>query len=90
MNGDSSEGLRKSKSYVTVLKDLKPGYPKFMSMFYAAEVDGQYMCFTETENLPTFRGIAEMNPVETQSAAARRAPAKSGSMIKSVTGLRFR
>ena len=25
MNGDSSEGLRKSKSYVTVLKDLKPG-----------------------------------------------------------------
>lgn len=68
----------------------QPGYPKFMSMFYAAEVDGQYMCFTETENLPTFRGIAEMNPVETQSAAARRAPAKSGSMIKSVTGLRFR
>lgn len=68
----------------------QPGYPKFMSMFYAAEVDGQYMCFTETENLPTFRGIAEMNPVETQSAAARRAQAKSGSMIKSVTGLRFR
>ena len=68
----------------------QPGYPKFISMFYAAEVDGQYMCFTETENLPTFRGIAEMNPVETQSAAARRAPAKSGSMIKSVTGLRFR
>ena len=68
----------------------QPGYPKFMSMFYAAEVDGQYMCFTETENLPTFRGIAEMNPVETQSAAARRAPAKSGSMIKSVIGLRFR
>lgn len=68
----------------------QPGYPKFMSMFYAAEVDGQYMCFTETENLPTFRGIAEMNPVETQSAAARHAPAKSGSMIKSVTRLRFR
>ena len=68
----------------------QPGYPKFMSMFYAAEVGGQYMCFTETENLPTFRGIAEMNPAETQSAAARRAPAKSGSMIKSVTGLRFR
>lgn len=68
----------------------QPGYPKFMSMFYAAEVDGQYMCFTETENLPTFRGIAEMNPVETQSAAARRAPTKSESMIKSVIGLRFR
>ena len=68
----------------------QPGYPKFMSMFYAAEVGGQYMCFTETENLPTFRGIAEMNPVETQSAAARRAPAKSGSMIKSMTGRRLR
>ena len=69
----------------------QPGYPKFMSMFYAAEVDGKYMCFTETENLPTFRGIAEMNPVETQSrAAARRAPAKSGAMMKSMTGLRFR
>lgn len=68
----------------------QPGYPKFMSMFYAAEVGGQYMCFTETENLPTFRGIAEMNPVETQSAAARRAPAKSGSMIKSMTGCRLR
>lgn len=68
----------------------QPGYPKFMSMFYAAEVNGQYMCFTETENLPTFRGIAEMNPAETQSAAARRAPAKSGSMIKSMTGRRLR
>ena len=68
----------------------QPGYPKFMSMFYAAEVGGQYMCFTETENLPTFRGIAEMNPAETQSAAARRAPAKSGSMIKSMTGRRLR
>jgi len=69
----------------------QPGYPKFMSMFYAAEVDGQYMCFTETENLPTFRGIAEMNPVETKSkAAARRSPAKSGAMMKSMTGLRFR
>lgn len=69
----------------------QPGYPKFMSMFYAAEVDGKYMCFTETENLPTFRGIAEMNPVETQSrAAARRAPAKSGALMKSMTGFRFR
>ena len=68
----------------------QPGYPKFMSMFYVAEVGGQYMCFTETENLPTFRGIAEMNPAETQSAAARRAPAKSGSMIKSMTGRRLR
>ena len=51
--------------------DLYPGYPKFMSMFYAAEVDGQYMCFTETENLPTFRGIAEMNPVETKSKVSK-------------------
>ena len=49
----------------------QPGYPKFMSMFYAAEVDGQYMCFTETENLPTFRGIAEMNPVETKSKVSK-------------------
>ncbi len=67
----------------------QPGYPKFMSMFYAAEVGGQYMCFTETENLPTIRGIAVKNPLETQAVASRRAPAKSGSMIKSVTGLRF-
>ena len=49
----------------------QPGYPKFMSMFYAAKVDGQYMCFTETENLPTFRGIAEMNPVETKSKVSK-------------------
>lgn len=69
----------------------QPNYPKFMSMFYAAEVGGKYMCFTETENLPTFRGIAAMNPVQTRSAAAaRRAPANSGAMMKSMTGLRLR
>ena len=58
----------------------QPGYPKFMSMFYAAEVGGQYMCFTETENLPTFRGIAAMNPAEpAASSLAKRKAAFSRS-----------
>ena len=48
-----------------------PNYPKFMSMFYAAEVDGQYMCFSETDDLPTFRGIAGMYPATTESKAPK-------------------
>lgn len=56
----------------------QPGYPKFMSMFYAAEVDGKFSCFTETKDLPTFRGIAEFNPAVSVSSFSKR-PAVRGS-----------
>lgn len=55
-----------------------PNYPKFMSMFYAAEVDGQYMCFTETSDLPTFRSIAAMNPTSRSAKAMRKAASRGG------------
>ena len=68
-----------------------PSYPTFVNMFYALESYGEYSFFTSDEDLPSFRGIAAMNPVQTQSAAtASRAPAKSGAMIKSMTGRRLR
>lgn len=68
-----------------------PSYPTFVNMFYSLESNGEYSFFTSDEDLPSFRGIAAMNPVQTQSAAAAsRAPAKSGAMIKSMTGRRLR
>lgn len=39
-----------------------PDYPKFTTMFYAAEIDGQDYFFTETDELPSFSSIAAMNP----------------------------
>lgn len=39
-----------------------PNYPKFTTMFYAAEIDGQDYFFTDTEELPSFSSIAAMNP----------------------------
>ncbi len=64
----------RSNSSVFVLSFLSP---KFMSMFYAAEVDGQYMCFTETSDLPTFRSIAAMNPTSRSAKAMRRAASRN-------------
>lgn len=65
-----------------------PNYPKFVSMFYAAEVDGQYMFFTETSALPTFRGIAAINPAASTMALAKRKASFRKGMIaaESVTG----
>lgn len=65
-----------------------PNYPKFVSMFYAAEVDGEYMCFTETSALPTFRGIAAINPAASTMALAKRKASFRKGMIaaESVTG----
>ncbi len=39
-----------------------PNYPKFTTMFYAAEIDGQDYFFTDTDELPSFSSIAAMNP----------------------------
>lgn len=65
-----------------------PNYPKFMSMFYAAEVDGKYMCFTATEDLPTFRGIAAWNPASSAMSLSKRKSALRGNMIASESILR--
>lgn len=60
----------------------QPGYPKFISMFYSAEVDGNYMCFNETADLPTFRGIAGMYPAaETKTTKASLEQRRSKAMI---------
>lgn len=39
-----------------------PDYPKFTTMFYTAEIDGQDYFFTDTDELPSFSSIAAMNP----------------------------
>lgn len=54
-----------------------PNYPKFMSMFYAAEADGKYMCFTETAALPTFRSIAALNPASKSARSIRKATSRN-------------
>ena len=60
-----------------------PDYPTFISMFYAAEVGGEYMCFTETSSLPTFRGIAALNPAASVSSVAKRKAALREGLIAS-------
>lgn len=45
-------------------------------MFYAAELNGEYFFFTDTEDLPSFASIAAINP-------AGLPP--SGSMMRSHT-----
>ena len=47
-------------------------YPTFVTMSYAAELGGGYFFFTETEDLPSFRGIAEMNPVASVPSFSKR------------------
>ena len=62
-------------------------YPTFVTMSYAAESGGSYYFFTETENLPSFRGIAEMNPAQSASTLAKRPAAKNSAerFVSSVT-----
>jgi len=56
------------------------GYPTFASMLYVAEIGGELFRFTDNdEDLPSFKGIAEMNPVEqavVKSMAGRQKPAR--------------
>lgn len=53
-------------------------YPIFVSMFYAAKINGEYKSFPG--DLPTFRGIAAMNPAEpAASSLAKRKAAFSRS-----------
>lgn len=62
------------------------GYPTFVSMLYVAEIGGELFRFTDNdEDLPSFKGIAEMNPVEQvdgksmirKQSVSRFVPAKS-------------
>lgn len=62
------------------------GYPTFVSMLYVAEIGGELFRFTDDDkDLPSFKGIAEMNPVEQTAVksmvrsqeAARAVTAKS-------------
>lgn len=53
-----------------------PNYPTFTTMFYAAEVDGEYVFFTETEDLPSFRSIAAINPAESDVTPSSKAAAR--------------
>lgn len=53
-----------------------PYYPTFVTMSYAAKIGGEYKFFTATEDLPSFRSIAAINP-------AGLPP--SGSMMRSQT-----
>lgn len=56
------------------------GYPTFASMLYVAEIGGELFRFTDNDDdLPSFKGIAEMNPVEqaaVKSMAGRQKPAR--------------
>ena len=65
-----------------------PNYPKFVSMFYAAYMDGEYYFFTDEADLPTFRGIAAINPAASTMALAKRKASFRKGMIaaESVTG----
>lgn len=58
-----------------------PNYPKFMSMFYAAELNGKYMCFTETAGLPTFGSLALFNPAPSVQSLAKRSAGLGKGMI---------
>lgn len=64
------------------------GYPKFTTMFYAAEIGGEYSFFTETEQLPSFRGIAEFNPKAAVTTAARAASCKKKPYVLPMKGLK--
>lgn len=71
----------------------QPGYPKFMSMFYTAEIGGEYLVFTETANLPTFRGIAGMYPAASTSSFSARAMTPAGqesTLMRGITDFRCR
>ena len=58
-----------------------PDYPKFVNMFYAAEVTGEYKFFTEEEKLPSFRGIAGFYPAAGASSRPHFNPASRKGMI---------
>lgn len=60
-----------------------PNYPKFVNMFYAAYVDGDYYFFTDDVDLPSFRSIAALNPVASKASLAKRKAALRERMIAS-------
>ena len=64
------------------------GYPKFTTMSYAAEIDGDYYFLTETEDLPSFRGIAGMYPASGTSSTKTTGSVHSNCNRHSVSLLR--
>ena len=51
-----------------------PNYPKFENMFYAAKYNGEYFFFTESDDLPSFSGIAAINPVSKAPSSSALKP----------------
>lgn len=65
-----------------------PYYPKFSAMSYAAELDGKYYFFTDDEDLPTFRGIAAIDPAGKSFNAPAARSVRTGDVIASESLLR--